>query len=98
MRMYDPTHPGDILRGLWLEPMGVSVSEAARALGVSRKTLSKFINGRGAVTAEMAVRLELCFGASAESWLAHQAAYQLWQMEARRPELHVERLVVRDAA
>jgi len=98
MRMYDPPHPGDILRGLWLEPMGVSVSEAAKALGVSRKTLSKFINGRGTVTAEMAVRLELCFGASAESWLAHQAAYQLWQMEARRPELRVERLVVRDAA
>jgi addiction module HigA family antidote len=97
MRMHNPPHPGEIVQGLWLEPMGLSISDAAKALGVSRKTLSKIINGRGAITPEMAVRLELCFGASAESWLAHQAAYDLWQMEARRGELRVEPLITKAA-
>lgn len=87
MRMHNPPHPGEILQGLWLEPMGISVTEAARSLGVSRKTLSKIVNGHGAVTPEMAVRLEMVFGASAESWLGHQAAHDLWLMESRRKEI-----------
>jgi addiction module HigA family antidote len=62
----------------------LSVTEAADALGVSRKTISKIVNRNGAVTPEMAVRLELVFGSSAQSWLSHQAAYDLWQVERRR--------------
>ena len=84
MRMDNPPHPGEILEGLWLGPLGLSVTEAARRLGVSRKTLSKIVNCRGAITPEMALRLELVFGVSAESWLGHQAAYDLWQMEQQR--------------
>jgi len=87
MRMHNPPHPGEILQGLWLEPMGISVTEAARSLGISRKTLSKIVNGHGAITPEMAVRLEMVFGASAESWLGHQAAHDLWLMESRRKEI-----------
>lgn len=87
MRMYNPPHPGVILQGLWLEPLGISVTAAAHLLGVSRKTLSKIVNGRSTLSPEMAMRLELVFGASAESWLGHQAAYDLWQLEARRDEL-----------
>jgi addiction module HigA family antidote len=49
MQMHNPPHPGEILRGLWLDPMGISITEAAQALGVSRKTLSKIVNGRGAL-------------------------------------------------
>lgn len=87
MRMHNPPHPGEILQGLWLEPMGISVTEAARSLGISRKTLSKIVNGHGAITPEMAVRLEMVFGTSAESWLGHQAAHDLWLMESRRKEI-----------
>ncbi len=87
MRMYNPPHPGEILQELWLNPMDISVTEAAHLLGVSRKTLSKIVNGHSALSPEMAMRLELVFGTSAESWLGHQAAYDLWQLEARREEL-----------
>jgi antitoxin HigA-1 len=73
-----------VLSGLWLEPLGLSVTDAAKSLGVSRKTISKIVNGNGAVTPEMAVRLELVFGASAQSWLNHQATYDLWQVARRR--------------
>ena len=83
-RQHNPPHPGEVLAGLWLEPIGMSVTEAATALGVSRKTVSKIVNGNGAITPEMAVRLELAFGASAQSWLGHQAAYDLWHVEQRR--------------
>lgn len=92
MRMYNPPHPGEILHGLWLEPMGISISRAAKALGVSRKTLSKLINKRGAVTPEMALRLSLALGTSAESWLAHQAAFDLWLLSKRQAKPRVQRL------
>ncbi len=84
MTMHNPPHPGEIIQGLWLESAGLSVTDAAKILGISRKTLSKIINSRGAITAEMAIRLEAAFGSSAESWLGHQAAYDLWQMKSRR--------------
>lgn len=84
-----PTHPGDILAGLWLEPLGLSITDAAAKLNVSRKTLSKIINGRARINPEMAVRLELAFGKSAESWLAHQHICDLWQARQRRDSLGV---------
>jgi addiction module HigA family antidote len=92
MHMYNPPHPGEILHGLWLEPMGISISQAAKALGVSRKTVSKLINKRGSVTPEMAMRLSLALGTSAESWLAHQAAFDLWQLSKQQTKLRVQRL------
>jgi addiction module HigA family antidote len=81
MKMYNPPHPGEIIKGLWLDPMGVSITEAARAMAISRKTLSKIVNGHGRVTPEIAVRLSIALGGSAESWLGHQAAYDLWKLE-----------------
>jgi len=90
MQMHNPPHPGEILQGLWLEPKGITITEAAQALGVSRKTLSKIVNGRGALTPEMAVRLARAFSTSPESWLAHQAAYDLWQL--RQVKLRVQKL------
>ncbi len=89
MRMHNPPHPGEILRDLWLEPENITVSDAAQALGVSRKHLSAIINGRAAVKPEMALRLEMVFRVSAESWLGHQMAYDLWQVEQHRHELAV---------
>ncbi|MBS0557275.1 MAG: HigA family addiction module antidote protein [Proteobacteria bacterium] len=87
MRQHNPPHPGEVLSGLWLKPLGLNVTMAAAQLGVSRKTLSKIVNGAGAVTPEMAVRLELAFGASAESWLGHQAAFDLWRIHGERKRL-----------
>jgi addiction module HigA family antidote len=93
MRMYNPPHPGEILSDLYLEPLGLSITDAAKLLNVSRKTVSEIVNARAAISAEMAMRLELAFGesASARSWLAHQANYDLWQLQQNRPKLGVRR-------
>jgi antitoxin HigA-1 len=92
MRMHNPPHPGEVLKSLCLEPLGLTVSDAARALGVSRKTLSGIVNGRVGISPEMAVRLSLAFDTTAESWLNQQVQYDLWQVEKRRPSLQVKRL------
>jgi addiction module HigA family antidote len=92
MRMHNPPHPGEIIKSLCLEPLGLSVTEAAKALGVSRKTLSGILNGRGGISPEMAVRLSIAFGTSAESWLSQQTQYDLWHAEQRRKRLRVARL------
>ena len=92
MRMHNPPHPGEIIKSLCLEPLGVSVTAAAKALGVSRKTLSAIINGRASISPEMAVRLSIAFSTSAESWLTQQAQYDLWHVEQSRNRLKVKRL------
>jgi addiction module HigA family antidote len=91
-QMHNPPHPGEILRSLCLEPLGLSVTDAAKALGVSRKTLSAIINGRAGVSPEMAVRLSIAFNTTAESWLNQQVQYDLWQAEKRRKSLRVARI------
>ena len=92
MLMHNPPHPGEVLRQLSLDPLKLSVTEAARGLGVSRKTLSAIVNGRAGVTPEMAVRLSIAFGTSSESWLNQQLQYDLWLAEKQRKNLHVLRL------
>ena len=82
MRMHNPPHPGEILRMLCLEPLGLTVTAAAEALGVSRKTLSSILNGRAGISPEMAIRLSIAFGTTAESWLNQQSQYDLWHAEA----------------
>ena len=92
MLMHDPPHPGEVLKELCLEPLGLTVTDAARALGVSRKTLSMVVNGRAGISPEMAIRLSIAFDTSAESWLNQQVQFDLWQAEQHRSELRVERL------
>jgi len=92
MQMYDPPHPGEVLRELCLVPLGLSVTRAAEALGVSRKTLSALLNGRTGISPEMAIRLSIAFDTSAESWLNQQAQYDLWQARQKQREIKVERL------
>jgi addiction module HigA family antidote len=75
--------------------MGLSVTQAAVALGVSRKTLSKIINGNSGISPEMAFRLSMAFGGSPESWMGHQVAYDLWQVEQRKQELNITPLLIR---
>lgn len=92
MLMHNPPHPGQILKELCIEPLGLSVTDVAEALGVSRKTLSSIINGRAGISPEMAVRLSIAFDTSAESWLNQQSHYELWQAEQHRKEFKVKRL------
>lgn len=94
MRMHNPPHPGQIIKRLWLDPLSLSVTQAAQALGVSRKTLSAILNGRAGVSPEMAVRLSMAFGTSSESWLNQQTQYDLWHAEQRRKQLRVVKLAV----
>ena len=93
MQMFDPPHPGEILRELCLEPLGLTVTRAAEALGVSRKTLSAILNGQAGISPEMAIRLSMAFDTSAESWLNQQVQYDLWRARQKQPELRVERLL-----
>lgn len=92
MRMHNPPHPGEILKALCFEPLGLSVTRAAEGLGVSRKTLSAILNGRAGISPEMALRLSKAFGTSAESWLNQQMQYDLWVAEQNLGELDVEKL------
>ena len=92
MRMHNPPHPGEILKMLCLEPLGLTVTAAAEALGVSRKTLSSILNGRAGISPEMAIRLSIAFGTTAESWLNQQTQYDLWHAEQSRKRLRVTRL------
>ena len=92
MRMHNPPHPGEVLKALCLEPLDLTISDAAKALGVSRKTLSGIVNGRVGISPEMAVRLSLAFDTTAESWLNQQVQYDLWLAEKKRSTLRVKRL------
>ncbi|MFP5205975.1 MAG: HigA family addiction module antitoxin [Acidobacteriota bacterium] len=90
MPMKHPPHPGAVVLEECIEPLGLSITAAATALGVTRNTLSELVNGRRGISPEMAVRLEKVFGGSAESWLVQQAQYDLAHVE--RGRIKLERL------
>jgi addiction module HigA family antidote len=92
--LHNPPHPGKCLKEICLDQLGVTVNEAAKALGVSRKTLSAIINGHSGISPEMAVRLSIAFDTSAESWLNQQTQHDLWQAEQSRAELQVRKLAM----
>ena len=92
MRMHNPPHPGVVLRELCIDPLELTVTEAASGLGVSRKTLSAILNCRAGISPEMAIRLAKAFGTSAESWLNQQVQYDLWVAEQTVGEIKVKQL------
>jgi addiction module HigA family antidote len=92
MAMKRPPHPGLSVRHDCLEPLGLSVTEAARKLGVSRKQLSDIVNGHSGISPEMAIRLDKAFGGGAETWFRLQAAYDLAQAMRHADRIKVERL------
>jgi len=94
MNMHNPPHPGEIIRELCLEPLDITVTRAAEALGVSRKTLSAILNGRAGVSPEMAIRLAKAFDTTPESWMNQQMQYDLWQAKTNLGDIEVERLAV----
>ncbi len=81
MRMHNPPHPGEIIREFCVEPLNLTVTEAAQALGVTRKTLSTILNGRAGISPEMAIRLSKVFGRTPEGWLRLQVQHDLWKAE-----------------
>lgn len=87
MPMKNPPHPGTFVLSECIEPLGLTITQAASALGVTRTTLSELVNGRRGISAEMAVRLSQVFGGSAESWITQQAQYDLSQVEVGRIRL-----------
>ena len=91
MQMKNPNHPGDIIRDC-LDELGVNVTEGAKALGVTRAALSRVLNRKAAVSAQMAVRLEKTIGSTAGFWLRLQLNYDLAQVQARSGKIHARRL------
>ena len=92
MPMKNPPHPGLSVRHDCLEPLGLSVTEAARKLGVSRKQLSDVINGHSGISPEMALHLDKAFGGGADTWFRLQAAYDLAQAMKKAKAIKVERI------
>lgn len=91
MPMKNPAHPGRIVRSACLEPLGLSVTEGAKILGVTRQTLTKIVNGKSGISAEMAIRLAKAFGSTAETWVRMQASYDLAQARREESKIKVRR-------
>ena len=91
MAMQNPPHPGEIIKFDCLEPLGLTVTRAAKGLGVTRQALSDLVNLKPGVSVDMAYRLSLAFGSSPEMWLRLQMAYDLWQVRDRARNLNVEK-------
>src|ERR1700722_3471957 len=91
MAMFDPPHPGEIIREDCLKPLRLTVTAAAKWLGVSRQSLSEVLNCHNGVSAEMAIRVEKAGWSNAETWLGVQTAYDLWQVKQRADSIHVKR-------
>ncbi len=90
MSMYNPAHPGEILKELVIEPLDMSITEVAHHLDISTKTLSKILKAEANITPEMALRLEMTFGKpNAAHWLRLQNAFDLWQIRQRSTDIHV---------
>lgn len=92
MRMKNPPHPGRIVRQECIEPLGLTVTEAAERLGVTRQTLNNLVNEKAGISPEMAIRLSRAFGSSPEVWLGMQMEYDLAQAEKHAGGIKVNRI------
>lgn len=90
MEMFNPPHPGEILKETCLDPLGLTVTRAARALGVTRESLSRLINAKAGVSPEMAIRLSRAFNTTPELWLGLQQQYELWHARQKVDQIRVE--------
>jgi len=95
MAMYNPPHPGEFIREVYLEPLGVTSRRAALQLRVSPSTFTRLLNAQSRVSPEMALRLSKCLGRSPESWLAMQDIYDLWQTRQKIDLADIEPLSVK---
>jgi addiction module HigA family antidote len=91
MAMRNPPHPGGVVRRQCLQPLGLSVTEAAKGLGITRQALSDLVNEKAGVSVDMAIRLSKAFGSSPETWLGMQMAHDLWQARKRMDEIKIQK-------
>jgi antitoxin HigA-1 len=98
MPMKNSPHPGKAVRVACLEPLGLSVTEGAKALGISRQSLSNLINGKTGISPEMAIRLSKAFGSTPDTWIKLQAAYDLARALRHEKQIRVQRYSRRSAA
>ena len=92
MGMHNPPHPGEIIRDFCIEPLNLTVTEAAESLGVTRKTFSMLLNGKSGISPEMALRLSKVFGRTPEGWLRLQLQYDLWRAKKNLDINHLKRI------
>lgn len=95
MDMHKPSHPGEVIRALYLEPLNLTVTNAAKALGVTRKAFSELLNGKSSVSINMALRLSRAFQTTPELWLNMQQNYDLWY-EKRKARLGRVKVLIQD--
>ena len=88
-----PPHPGLLIRNICLEPLGLTVTEAAKVLGIARKNLSAILNGKANISPNLAIRLEKAFGSSADAWLNKQIAYNLALARQHEDQINVNRYI-----
>ncbi len=96
MQMKNPVHPGELVRFDCLKPLGLSITEGAKILGITRQALNNVVNGKSAISPEMAIRLSKAFGSSAETWLRMQCAYDLAQARKHERKIKVKRQYLRE--
>lgn len=89
--IHKPLHPGEIVREVCVEATGLTVTQAARKLGVDRTTFSRLLNGQAGISPEMAMRLSIALNNSATLWMNLQRDYDLWKIEKLHKRLHVEK-------
>jgi addiction module HigA family antidote len=97
MPMKNPPHPGRIVRQDCLDPLGLTITEGAKVLGVTRQALNNLVNGKSGISPEMAFRLSKAFGSTPEVWLRLQMNYDLAQIREREDEIAVERYQFKEA-
>ncbi|GJL51062.1 MAG: transcriptional regulator [Nitrospirales bacterium] len=97
MRMKTPPHPGRIVRQECIEPLGLTITEVAERLGVTRQTLDKLVNGKAGISPEMSIRLSKAFGSSPEMWLGLQMEYDLAQAKKTANRIKVKRIAPKHA-
>ena len=90
--MHNPPHPGEVIKTLCMEPLNLTVTATAKALGVSRKAVSELVNGHTGISPEMAVRLSIAFDTTPESWLTQQMQYDLWNIRQEKKKLKVKKI------
>ena len=90
MQMYNPAHPGEVLKEAYLDPLKMSVTEFARRIGISRKCASDYVNKHAGTSVEMAHRLAMATDTTAESWLMMQVQYSLWEAKQAKISEHIQ--------
>jgi addiction module HigA family antidote len=92
--MHNPPHPGEVLKELYIEPLGLTITEVAAGLCVTRKTISELVNGKYGISSDMAIRLAKAFSTTPESWLNLQQQYDIWEARKKQDKCRIKAFIV----